>query len=85
MNFNAVNVTMFGVGAILIYCAIKDKNPKDVVTDAFSASKQTNKNAGKHPRAKSGSHNAADSAVNPDGTGTGAGLSFAQPFPVTSN
>lgn len=38
MNFNAVNVTMFGVGAILIYCAIKDQSPKDVITNALKQS-----------------------------------------------
>lgn len=43
MNFNAVNVVMFGVGAVLVYCAIKDKSPKEVVLDAFTSGSSTSK------------------------------------------
>lgn len=35
MNFSVLNVTMFGIGAILIYAAIKDQDPRDVVLVAL--------------------------------------------------
>lgn len=36
MNFSLINVVMFGAGAILVYSAVKDKNPKQVVSDALN-------------------------------------------------
>ena len=47
---------MFGVGGVLLYAAVKDKNPKDVVVSALS-----NKSAGK---AKKPAGNAGSSAPN---------------------
>lgn len=35
MNFNLLSVTMFGVGALLLYSGIRDVNPKDVITEAM--------------------------------------------------
>lgn len=34
-NFSVLNVTLFGVGAVLIYAAIKDQDPRDVVRVAL--------------------------------------------------
>lgn len=38
MNFNLANVILFGVGAVLIYAAVKNESPKQVVTSAFGTS-----------------------------------------------
>lgn len=35
MNLTPTNVVVLGIGAILLYCAFKNKNPKDVVLQAF--------------------------------------------------
>lgn len=34
-NLTVLNVTLFGVGAVLIYAAIKDQDPRDVVLVAL--------------------------------------------------
>jgi hypothetical protein len=36
VNFNLVVVITFMAGAVLLYSAIKDKNPKDVISDALN-------------------------------------------------
>lgn len=36
-----LNVVIFGVGAILVYSAVKNKNPKDVVNEALSSQSST--------------------------------------------
>jgi hypothetical protein len=36
MNFNLVVVITFMAGSILIYSAVKDKNPKDVISNALN-------------------------------------------------
>jgi hypothetical protein len=36
VNFNLVVVVTFMAGAILIYAAVKDKNPKDVISNALN-------------------------------------------------
>lgn len=36
---NLTGVIAFGVGAILVYAAIKDKDPRDVVREALGQSK----------------------------------------------
>lgn len=84
MNFNAVNVVMFGVGAILVYAGIKDKNPKEVVTNALShsATKTTSRNT---TTGTPGQRTAASSAVGSVGTASHIGAAFEQPYPVTSN
>lgn len=70
MNFNAINVTMFGVGIILLYSAIKDKSPKGVITDAFS---QSSKSASKKPKT-------AQTTNGPGSTGSKSRSDFAQPY-----
>jgi hypothetical protein len=35
MNLNLVNVIVFGIGAILVYGAVKDKDPRKVVQEAL--------------------------------------------------
>lgn len=35
MNFSLANLTVFGIGAILVYSAVKHKDPRDVVKEAF--------------------------------------------------
>lgn len=37
MNFSLVNVALFGVGALLIMSAIKDTNPKEIITKAVAS------------------------------------------------
>lgn len=39
MNFTVLNVVVFGAGAILIYSAIRNVDPKDVVMAAFTGDK----------------------------------------------
>lgn len=39
MNFNLANVILFAVGGVLVYAAVKNLNPKDVVTEAFGGAK----------------------------------------------
>lgn len=40
MNFSLLNVVLFGAGALLITASIKDRNPKDIITDAFDPKKR---------------------------------------------
>lgn len=35
MNLTPINVVVLGTGLILIYCAIKDVSPKDVLVNAL--------------------------------------------------
>lgn len=35
MNLNVINVVVLGVGAILLYAAVKDQKPQDVVKGAL--------------------------------------------------
>lgn len=46
MNFNTVNVTMLGIGALLIYAALKDQSIKEVMSNAFTQSNTTNPTTG---------------------------------------
>lgn len=72
MNFNAVNVTMFGIGAILLYSAIKDKTPKDVIANAFQSQK-SNSGPRKAPHSPTVSGPAGSTSSKPRNN-------FAEPF-----
>jgi hypothetical protein len=87
MKFNLGNIVMFGIGGILLYAAVKDKNPKDVVTAALgnkaakakvaSSSAQNNTQTGAPP---------ADTLPTIPGASLGAGLSqFSTPYVYPSN
>lgn len=79
MNFNAINVTMFGVGVILLYSAIKGKSPKEVVQDAFKQSAHASKSA-------TGSSKAPHSKTTngPGSTASHSRSDFTEPFPTPS-
>ena len=41
MNLNVLNVVLFGTGAVLLYSAIKNKQPLDVVKQSLGQVKTT--------------------------------------------
>lgn len=49
MNLTPVNVIAFGVGVLLIYCAFKNENPKDVVLAAFGKAQPSSGDASSAP------------------------------------
>jgi hypothetical protein len=77
MNFNAVTVTMFGIGAILIYSAVKDTTPKEVITNAFAS--QSAK-----PAKSAGPSSNQNSANRSDRSNPGTPNNFEQPFATPS-
>lgn len=54
MNFTPLNVVLIMAGIILIYAAIKDKNPKEVISNGLQGKSTTatppDKNYNKKPR-----------------------------------
>lgn len=73
MNFNAVTVAMFGIGAILIYSAVKDTTPKEVITNAFTPKPK------KSTKSASSATN-QDSANRSDRSNPGTPNNFEQPY-----
>lgn len=49
MNLNVTNVTLIGVGALLIYAAIKKRDPRDVLKDALGQAPKSTGNPAPPP------------------------------------